>query len=151
MELNINFNLVEKKKKIRHAVVSVTIILLLTGVYISFLSYVDDGNKELIKIFWFLLVGGTMYLFERRFFGKPCILINSESISIKSNAFNKGQFISWSDIKSIDCNFTSEYKIKKADETIMVIDVSKFDYTLMCDIKNTIGHIAKEKNVQTNF
>ena len=146
MELNINFNLAEKRRKMLRIIVPGTIMLLLISVYISSIN----NDREFIYLFM-ILVSGIGYLFERRFSGKPCILINSESISIKSNVLKKGQFISWNDIKSIDCYFTSEYKIKKTDETIMAIDVSKFDYTLMCDIKNTIGHIAKEKNIQTNF
>ena len=148
MELNVNFNLVENKKKIRYAYVSAIIILLLIGAY---LSYNVNNTKEILRLFYILLAVGLGYSYERLFLRKPCVLINSELISIKSNVFNKGQFIGWNDIKSIDCYFTSEYKIRKTDETIMAIDVSKFDYTLMCDIKNTIGHIAKGKNIQTNF
>ena len=41
-------------------------------------------------------------------------------------------------------------KIKKIDNTVLTIDLTKFDYILLSEIKKAINSIAKEKNIQSN-
>ena len=105
--------------------------------------------------FGILTLGGTVhvaiYTFER-FFGKAHILINSEIISLKASAFGKEQLINWNEVKSIDYNANIiKFKIKKTDDSTMIIDISKFDYALLQEIKKVVDCIAKEKNIQSNF
>jgi len=86
------------------------------------------------------------------FFGKAYIVINHEKISLKSGVFDKEQFVNWNEIKTINYNMIQcDFKIEKTDNTIQFINISKFDYALMVEIKKTISNIAKEKNIQINI
>jgi len=97
------------------------------------------------------LTQGLGYQLES-FFGKAYILIDSETISLKSGVFEEKQFVNWNEIKSIDYNsIKAKLNIKKTDNSTAIIDVSKFDYIFLQEIKKTISYIAKEKNIQSNF
>ena len=116
-------------------------------------------GKEIIKPFdWiyfgvFALIGIVVLVTEglARYFRKAYILINSEIISLRADVFEKEQFINWNEIKSIDYMVAAKFKIKKTDDTTMIIDLSKFDYALLQEIKKVVDCIAKEKDIQTNF
>ena len=116
-------------------------------------------GEEIIKPFdWiyyggFTLIGIVVLVTEglARYFRKAYILINSEIISLRADVFEKEQFINWNEIKSIDYMIAAKFKIKKTDDTTMIIDISMFDYALIQEIKKVVNCIAKEKDIQTNF
>ena len=81
-------------------------------------------------------------------FGKAFVLIDNKHISIKPGIINKEQSIYWDSIKSIDYKL-NKYHIQNTDSTSMTVDLTKFDYALKNEIKETIYCIAKEKNIQT--
>ena len=41
--------------------------------------------------------------------------------------------------------------IEKTDHTNTIISLSKVSYSLKSEIKETVGRIAKEKNIQSNI
>ena len=92
---------------------------------------------------------GLGYNYES-FLGKAYIIIDSEIISLKATVFEKEQFINWSEVKAIDYKL-NKFKIKKTDNSIMIIDLSKFDYIILQEIKKVVSCITKEKNIQSNF
>ena len=109
--------------------------------YVNFVLFVINGVLHIAE--------GLGYSFER-FFGKAYILVNSDVISLKASAFGKEQFIKWSEIDSIDYKL-NKIKIKKIDNTVLIINLTKFDYVLLTQIKKAVSSIAKEKNIQSNF
>jgi hypothetical protein len=158
MELKVN--LLEKKEKSLFRIILGIFGIVIVILYFIFLvkkSVIDPSFwVYLITIVCFAITGaynlieGLGYRLES-FSGKAYILINSEIISLKAKVFKKEQFINWNEIKSIDYNkFATEFKIKKNDDTTMIIDISEFDFILIGEIKKVIDCIAKEKNIQSN-
>ena len=94
------------------------------------------------------VVEGLGLSFER-LFGKAYILINPELISLKPGVFDKGQSVYWNNIVSIDYK-PNKFIIEKTDNTNVIINLSKFSYSLKNEIKGAIDCIAKEKNLQSN-
>ena len=104
-----------------------------------------------LPTFIYNITEGLGYPIES-FFGKAYIVINHEKISLKSGVFDKEQFVNWNEIKTINYNMIQcDFKIEKTDNTIQFINISKFDYALMVEIKKAISNIAKEKNIQINI
>ena len=85
-----------------------------------------------------------------RLIGKAYILINSELISLKSSVFDKEQLIYWDDIKSIEYR-PYKFIIQKTDYTDVIIQLVKFSFILKNEIRDTVGCIAKEKNIDSNI
>lgn len=136
--------------------------LIILGIIWIFLGIIKPIIGEILSTLdWIIVVlfalNGIVFIIEglgysrsRLFGGKAYVLINSESISLKSSAFSKKQFVNWSDVKLIDCdNNLSKFKIEKTDNTTMVIDLFEFNYALVKEIKQAINSIAKEKNILT--
>ena len=119
-------------------------------------------HKELIRSFdWiyfgFFSLSGVFHFIEglgysaERLFGKAYILINTEFILVKTGIFTKEQTIYWDNIKSINYNRISEnLKIEKTDNANVIIDFYKFGQYFNGEIKEAIGCIAKERNIQLN-
>ena len=157
MELNID--LYQRKKK-RHFLIILGILLFIIAIVWFFMTINAKGITRLsawinsllfINLGVFYLTQGLACQLES-FFGKAYILIDSELISLKSGVFEKKQFVNWNEIKSIDYNPNIiKFKIKKTDDSTMIIDVSKFDYIFLQEIKKIINYIAKDKNIQSNF
>jgi len=161
MELKID--LLAKKEKSRYRMIYGVAVILFAIFYLVFVL-----NKEIfgLNLYWiffgifilattissiFHFIEGLGYQFES-FFGEAYILIDSEIISLKSSVYNKRQFVNWNEIKSINYNLIHcEFKIEKIDNTIQIINISKFDYALMVEIKKAVSSIAKEKNIQSNI
>ena len=111
-------------------------------------DWICFGGFSLSGVFHF--IEGLGYSFER-LFGKAYILINTEFILVKTGIFTKEQTIYWDNIKSINYNRISEnLKIEKTDNANVIIDFHKFGQYFNGEIKETIGCIAKEKNIQLN-
>ena len=149
MELKIDS--LGKKKRNTFRVVLRILFFLLASVWI-----IPIIGKEFLKSFSWLYYGifaaiGASIGTIGNTLDKSCIFsINFEVISLKTGIFNKEQFINWSEIKSISCKLY-EFKIKKTDDTTMIIDLSKFDYALLQEIKKVVDCIAKEKYIQSNL
>lgn len=77
-------------------------------------------------------------------FGKAFILINNETISIKTGVFDKEQNILWTEIKKIEYNL-SKFHILRMDDVTLTLDLSKIDYALKNEIRKAVESIAKEK------
>jgi len=85
-----------------------------------------------------------------RLFGKAFIKINSEVIIIKIGAFEKGQIINWSEINSIDYK-ASNFVFTRNDNSTHKLKLAKLEYSVIQQIKETIGKIASDKNISINF
>ena len=157
MELKID--LYQRKKK-RNFLIVLGIILLILAIVWFFMTFNAKGTTKLsawihslLFVNWgvFYIALGLGYQLES-FFGKAYILIDSETISLKSGVFEEKQFINWNEIKSIDYNSVkAKLNIKKTDNSTAIIDISKFDYIFLQEIKKIINYIAKDKNIQSNF
>ena len=102
-----------------------------------FVIFVLNGLVHSIEGFGFSLA---------RLFGKAFILIDNERIAIKTGVLAREQSISWVDIKSISYK-PIRFKVARKDDTSMTFNLSKLDYSLVKDIKNTINVIADEKGL----
>jgi hypothetical protein len=78
--------------------------------------------------------------------GKAFIHINSHKILLKKGVFFIEQGILWSDIKRIDYKLI-QYQIVLKNEKTETLDISKLEYSLVKEIKETISFIAKEKGI----
>ena len=155
MELKIN--LLEKKKKSLFRVILGIGCVLIVSSWILFI-FIERGIIRPFDWFYFgiFMLNGVIHFVEglgyslESLFGKAYILINSEIISLKSSAFDKEQSVNWNEIKSIYYKI-DRFNIKKTDDTTIFINISKFDYKLMRQIKETVDCIAKAKNIQIDF
>ena len=155
MELNVDLLKVKRKKSLFRVILGILFFLIASSWII--IRLIDD---EIIKPFDWICFGvfalngvihcaeGLGYSFES-FFGKAYILINSDFISLKANVFDKNQLISWKEIKSINYKF-NKFEIKKTDNTTMSVNLSKFDYILINEIKKITNSIAKKKGIESN-
>lgn len=84
-----------------------------------------------------------------RLFGKAYIFIDNEQISIKRGITDKEQKIYWKSMKAIDYKL-NKFRIQNIDNTSMTLDLSKFEFALKNEIKETIICMAKEKNILTS-
>ena len=82
-------------------------------------------------------------------FGKADIFIDNEQISIKRGITDKEQKIYWKSMKAIDYKL-NKFRIQNIDNTSMTLDLSKFEFALKNEIKETIICMAKEKNILTS-
>jgi hypothetical protein len=153
MELKID--LLKGKKKAPFRIVF-GIVFVLLGIVVLFSKIKANGTANLFDwiysgLFAFLGIthiveGFGAYSFDR-LFGNAYVLINSESISLKASVWSKKQFVNWSDVKTVDYRL-NKFEIEKTDGSKMVIDLFEFNYRLVIEVKQTINHIAKEKNIQ---
>jgi len=146
----------EKGKSLLRVIIGIIFFLIVIAWIISKMI-----GKEGVKPFEWILYGlfalngivqfveGLGYPFES-LFGKAYIWINDEFISLKASVFAKKQFVNWNDIQIIDYKL-NKFIIEKTDNTILIIDLSKFEYIVNMEIKKVIFGIAQEKNVQSNF
>ena len=155
MELSVN--LLQGKRG--HSIFSIIFGILCFLMASSWIIFRINESESIRKLDWvsfgiWILIGFSHLiqgLLSRSsfggLFGKAYILINSEIISLKPNIFKKEQSISWSEIKSIDYR-VMKFEIKKNDNTKMILNLSELDYVLITQIKDSINHHAKEKNIQ---
>ena len=155
MELNVNL-LQVKRGHSKYSIIFGILCILLASSWIIFRIIESEAIR---KFDWISFGGWTLIgvshliqgLMSRSsfvgLFGKAYILINSEIISLKPNIFKKEQSISWSEIKSIDYEIM-KFEFKRNDNEKMVMNLSEVDYILITQIKDTINHYAKEKNIQ---
>jgi len=151
MEMNINL-LKEKGKSSFRVILGISSVLI-ASVWI----FIRIIGMEIIKpvdwiFFGFFALNGVFHFIEGLgyFFGKAYILINPESISIKASALDANQSVIWSEIEVID--YTPNILIiTKTDNTTLRINLFRFNYVLINEIKKTVCYIANEKNVPANI
>ena len=155
MELKIDL-LKEKRKSLLRVVLGILSFLVAIGWMITKII-----GKEVVRPFDWVFCGifalngiahfteGLGYSLES-FFGKAYVLINSEIIALKASIVNKEQLIHWDEIQSMEYKL-NKFEIKKTDNTLLVINLSNFDYLLKEKIKQTIQCIAKEKKPPSTF
>jgi len=156
MELNIDLLKVQSKKSLFRVIFGILFIVF-AGSWII-IRLIENESIKLFDWIYFgiFALNGIVHIVEGlgypfgRFFGRAYILINSEFISLKSGVFEKEQFINWSDINSIDYKL-NKLNIKKTDNTVLIINLTKFDYILLIEIKKAVSNIANEKNIQLNI
>ena len=153
MELKID--LLEKGKKSIFRIVLGVFFIICSCVYIG--AAITHREVRLFDwVYGILALGGIIHIVEglgwrlEGFFGKAYILINTELISLKPGIFDKEQSIYWNNIKSIDYK-SNKFRIEKTDDTNMIINLSKFGYSLKNEIKRNIDCIAKEKSIKSNI
>jgi len=147
-------DLLKKEKKSIFRIVIGILFLLFSGIWI--VDRIIDN--ETIRVFdWFytgtFALNGIFHTIEGfgysvvKFFGKAFVLINDDLISIKREIMVKEQTIYWKDIKSIDYKL-NKFLLELNDDTILTIELTKFDYALKNEIKGIIDHIANNKNLK---
>lgn len=114
------------------------VISLLDGLLLGI--FVMNGFVHSIEGFGFPLT---------RLFGKAYIQIDSKRIAVKTGVLTKEQSVSWQDIKSISYK-PIRFKVVKNDDTTMVFNLSKLDYTLIKEIKSAVIEIANEKGLEVS-
>ena len=151
MELNINL-LENPKYAFLRIILGILLIVCSCGYIIIRIT-----AEEAVRAFdWFYFgifaINGIIQTIDGLgfFYGKAYVLINPELISLKASVFDKRQSIYWNNIKFIDAK-SNKLIIAKKDNTNMVVNLSKFSYSLRSKIKGTIDCIAKEKNIQSTI
>jgi len=155
MELYIDLLKRETKKSLFRIALGI-LFFLLAIVWISIRFFDNETIKpfDWISFGLFAIIGiihiveGLGFPFEK-IFGKAYVLINSEFISLKASVFEKEQFVKWNDIISIDYKL-NKLKIEKIDNTTLLIDLTKFNYITINEIKKAVSCIAKVKNIEAN-
>jgi len=154
MELELDL-LKERKKSLFRVVLGVFLFLITIG---AIIIKILEGKYDwlLIVSFALLALSGIIHFVEglgfpfESLFGKAYVLINDGFISLKAGVFEKKQFINWNKIQLIDYKL-NKFIIQNQDNTILIIDLSKFEYIVNMEIKKVIIGIAKEKNIQSNI
>jgi hypothetical protein len=150
MELNINLLKEENKKMSIIRIVFGVLCLLLSGWSLfDVIGNESSRTWDWISIGIWLLLG--IYHLGEGFgysLGKAYILINSKEISFKPSVYNKKQSVCWNEVESIGYKFyANKFEIKKADQTVVILNLSHYGYSTVKKIKEAIGHCVKEKNV----
>lgn len=152
MELKRDLLKIEKKSVFR-------IILGLLFLVISIIWIAEkEINLQMIRpfdwvFFGIFLLNGVVHSVEgfgfslARLFGSAFVLVDDAKIAIKTSVFAKEQNIAWQEIKSISSK-PVRYQITRNDGTLITLNLSKFDYLLIKDIKATVESIAIDKGVQ---
>ncbi|MDR0437307.1 MAG: hypothetical protein LBH22_03270 [Bacteroidales bacterium] len=148
--MSINLLKEESKRLSTIRIIFGILFLLLSGSYL-FSAVGNESSRTWDWIsFGVFLLNGIYHLSEGLGYllGKAYILINSELISFKVSVYKKEQSVCWNEIETISYNFyVNKFEIKKTDHTNMILNLSKFEYTTVKKIKETIDHYAKEKNI----
>lgn len=153
MEINEDLLKIEKSKfKIILGILSLFIAILWILIQI-----VDNGTigifDSIYSIVFFL--NGIVNIIEGRgnsssmLFGKAYILINDENILLKKTIFDKEKKVCWKEIVSIKW-MSNNFVFDTANEKSLTINMSKFHYSLVRKINETVENIAKEKNIKIN-
>jgi len=152
MELKIDLLETKSKKSIFRVVFG--ILMFLSAISWFIFRIVEDRSITPFDWVFFgvLSFNGIFHFTEGLGYllGKAYILINLEWISLKASVFDKKQYVNWDEIKSIDYKF-NKFEIEKTDNTNMILDLSKFDYRSINEIKKAINDITKEKNIQASL
>ena len=156
MDLKIDLLKIKSKKSLFKVIFGILVFLFA----ISWIVVRVIGNRSITPFDWIYFgvfsFNGAISFIEglgvsiESYFGKAYILINLEYISLKASIFDKKQYIDWAEIKSIDYKL-NKFEIEKTDNTNMVLDLSKFDYTSINEIKKAINDIAEGKNIRANL
>ena len=153
MELKID--LLDRGKGSLFRIILGVLFFLISCIWILCIKIID---KENIRAFDWLYsgtfaLGGIIHIvggLSGRFFGKAYILINSELISFKQGIYKKEKTVYWENIKSIDYK-PNKFRIEKTDDTTVIINLYEIGYSSKNEIKDMIGCIAREKNIESNI
>jgi len=91
------------------------------------------------------LMAGLGYSIDK-LIGKAFIEIDNKVIRLKISAFGKEQNVNWDKINSIEYR-PNKFIVTKKDKTQLVLSISKLEYSVIQEIKNTIRKIANEKKI----
>ena len=119
----------------------------------------EVASEELSFLDWGLVVvfalNGILHITEgigfssNKLFGKAFILINNEKITIKTNVFAKEKTIYWSEIKTISYKINN-YSFVTKNEKLLTLNLSKLDYFLVKNIKESVNVLAKKNKLEIN-
>jgi len=155
--MDLKIDLLKKPKK-SHFRIFLGVLMFLFA--IGWIFIIVNENRDITPFDWIYsgifslngvlhLTEGLGYSFES-FFGKAYVLVNSEGFLLKVSVFGKKQYVNWGEIKSVDYKL-NKFEIKKTDNTTVTLNLSKFDYVSINEIKKAINDIVKEKNIQVSF
>lgn len=151
MELKRDLLVIQKKSVFR--IIMGILFFIISITWIVDLVISGKNNRPFDWIFFLIFVlNGLVHSIEgfgfsfTRLFGKAFILIDNERIAIKTGVLTREQSISWMDIKSISYK-PIRFKVTRQDDTLLAFNLSKLDYSLVKDIKNSINEIANEKGL----
>ncbi len=152
MELKIDLLKNEIKSQFR---LIVGILLLMASISMVFIKLKDNPLASiwdwLFALVLFLsgissILGGAGFAFARMF-GRSFIHIDEHFISIKSGLFEKEQKFMWSEIKSMEY-MANRYRIILNNDAQAILNLSKMEYLLKMEVKNTISNIAAGKGIK---
>ncbi len=149
-------DLLKKEKKSIFRIVLGILLLVILGMWIINRILDNQIIRPLDWLFFGIIaLNGIVHIIEgsgfsiAKLFGNAFVSIDDKLISIKLGIIDKEQNIYWNSIKKIDYNL-NKFKIQNIDDVIITLDLSKFDYALKNEIKESIISIAKNKNIQTD-
>jgi hypothetical protein len=131
------------------------ILFLLISVAWFVIRIIDNQRVSFFDWFYasIMFVNGLVHATEGFGFsflnltGTTFIHITTDKIQLKKGVFLKEQIILWSDIKRIDYKLI-QYLIVLKNEKTETLNISKLEYSLVKEIKETISLIAKEKDIE---
>ncbi len=151
MEINEDLLKIEKSKfKIILGILF--LIIAIAWIIIKIFEHENIGTFDWIYSGIFSL-NGILNIIEgigvssSRLFGKAYILINDENILIKKNIFDKEKKVFWNEILSIR-KMSNNFVFETDNEKSLTINMSKFHYSLVRKINDTVDNIAKGKNIK---
>ena len=90
-------------------------------------------------------MAGLGYSVEK-LIGKAYIIINEQKINIKTGIFEKEQKVQWNEISSIDYK-ANNFLITKKDKSTIKLTLTKIEYSVIQEIKDSISKISFDKNI----
>ena len=154
MELRRDLLKMNEKSRLRIVLGIVFSVIAVTWFVVRKIEYDDIRPFDWLYSGFFTLIGlihtveGFGYSFSK-LFGKAFILIDQNTIRIKTAVLEKEQCILWNMVTSIDYN-PGIFQITKRDQTMVTLKLSNLDYSLIQEIKEVIDSNAKEKGIVTS-
>ena len=128
-------------------------ILGLSSVILSIIWFIGHHHIYLFDYLYglyFLLMGIGYYLDGSRFilhlFGNPHIDLTNNYFRIKPTTFSRENILKWNDVESLKIRLVSVEITTLGKETLK-IDLLKFDYPVVLELKEALTSISKELNL----
>lgn len=156
MELSINL-LAQRRSNLLQLVFGILFLIVATGFFFS--RYYENGTLTLIDIMLFslLLFNGVLNVFAyfgihpAMLYGRAYVKINWNIVSIKQGLFEKAQIVRWDKVKSISTTRTGALKVFFSNGNEMVLNMSKLQFAIIQEIKNTVSVIAALKGISVDI
>ncbi len=131
------------------------VLSLILAITFFMIEMIDNGSMSTFYFIYFLFffLNGIVNIIEgkgissSKFFGKAYILINKEKVLIKKSILNKEKSVYWNEIESIRLA-SNNFVFETFNKELLTIKLSEFNYSLIQKIKETVGNIAKENNIE---